>query len=330
VPQGGILAPILFSLFFNGVGKSLGTNFYGLFADDLSFSYFSKKIEDLLAALNSMLNRLNDWCLDKDLIINFSETKFMIFSKRSLSKDLVIPSLMCRGNEVELVNEFKYLGIIFDSLLNFNSHFNSVVSRVSSAIGCLLYIKRYLSLHTFKILLSSFVLSIIDYGFTIWGSICGSKINILQSKINFILGSFFHPQIVNKFQRLNRISHSVASLKFHSVSLNYFDMYEKCNILTVSERLKYFYAIFVFKSLQFSHVPELSEIFKGCQSSRSQNLILPSHQTKSYENSPVYQSMTLWNELPSAVKDFSLSLPKFVSFINSWLLEKRMSDFVSN
>ena len=123
----------------------------------MSFSYFSNNIEDLLAALNSMLNKLNDWCLDKDLIINFSKTKFMVFSKKSLSKDLIIPSLMCRGNEVELVNEFKYLGIIFDSLLHFNSHFDSVVSRVSSAIGCLLYIKRYLSLHTFKILLSSFV-----------------------------------------------------------------------------------------------------------------------------------------------------------------------------
>ena len=73
----------------------LGTNFYGLFADDLSFSYFSKKIEDLLAALSSMLNKLNYWCLDRDFIINFSETKFMIFSKRTLSKDLVIPSLMC-------------------------------------------------------------------------------------------------------------------------------------------------------------------------------------------------------------------------------------------
>ena len=237
---------------------------------------------------------------------------------------------MCRGNEVELVNEFKYLGIIFDSLLNFNSHFDSVVSRVSSAIGCLLYIKRYLSLHTFKILLSSFVLSIIDYGFTIWGNICSSKIHILQSKINSILGSFFHPQIVNKFQRLNRISHSISSLKYHSVSLNYFDMYEKCNILTVSERLKYFYAILAFKSLKFSHIPELSDIFKGCQSSRSQNFILPSHQTKFFENSSVYQSMTLWNELPSAVKDLSLSLPKFISFINSWFLEKRMSDFVSN
>ena len=99
-------------------------------------------------------------------------------------------------------------------------------------------------------------------------------------------------------------------------------MYEKCNILTVSERLKYFYAIFVFKSLQFSHVPELSEIFKGCQSSRSQYLILPSHQTKSYENSPVYQSLTLWNELPSAVKDFSLSLPKVVSLLTLGSLKK--------
>ena len=107
-------------------------------------------------------------------------------------------------------------------------------------------------------------------------------------------------------------------------------MYEKCNILTVSQRLKYFYAILAFKSLKFSHIPELSDIFKGCQSSRSQKFILPSHQTKFFENSSVYQSLTLWNELPSAVKDLSLSLPKFISFINSWFLEKRMSDFVSN
>ena len=214
-------------------------------------------------------------------------------------------------------------------MLNFNSHFNSVVSRVSSAVGCLLHIKRYLSLQTFKILLSSFVLSIIDYGFTIWGNICSSKIHILQSKINFILGSFFHPQVINKFQRLNRISHSVSNIKYHSVTLNYFDFYEKCNILTVSERLKYFYATFAFKSLKFLHIPELYEIFKGCQSPRSQTFILPSHYTKFYENSSVYQSMALWNELPNAVKDLSLTLPKFVSFINSWLLEKRMSDFVS-
>jgi len=242
---------------------------------------------------------------------------------------LIIPSLMCRENEVELVNEFKYLGITFDSLLNFNSHIDSVVSRVSSAIGCLLYIKRFLSLHTFNILLNSFVLSIIDYGFTIWGNVCKSKLHILQSKINFILGSFFHPQIINKFQKLNRISHSISKLKYRSVSLNYFDLYEKCNILTVSERLKYFYAIFVFKSLQFTHIPELTNIFKGCQSPRSHNFILPFHHTEFYTKSVVYQSMSLWNDLPCGNKDLTLSLSKFLSLLNSWLIDKRMSDFVS-
>ena len=68
----------------------------------------------------------------------------MIISKQKLDHQ-VVPKLMCNGDEIELVFEFKYLGVIFDSTFNFNCHFNNVVKRLASAVGCLIFLKRFLN-----------------------------------------------------------------------------------------------------------------------------------------------------------------------------------------
>ena len=162
------------------------------------------------------------------------------------------PILYCNGNVIERVESFKYLGVIFDPLLSFKIHFQHGCSRVSSAIGCLLFIERFLNLDTFKTLLNSFVLSIVDYGLIIWGNISDTNIRILQSKVNSLLGSYFYPQICNRFQKTNRIAHSYAQQLYKIPSINYFDLYEQCNILTTAERLTYFYAIFSFKYIRFN------------------------------------------------------------------------------
>jgi len=158
-----------------------------LFADDLSVSAFGKNLDSLISELSEIMESLDNWCKERDLIISFAKTKYMIFSKKPLHNLTDSPPLFCNGNLIERVDSFKYLGIFFDSTLNFQSHFDHICSRVSSAVGCLLFIKRFLNVHTFKTLLNAFVLSIIDYGLIIWGKIPETKIKILQSKINNIL-----------------------------------------------------------------------------------------------------------------------------------------------
>ena len=230
--------------------------------------------------------------------------------------------MFCNGNLIERVDSFKYLGIFFDSTLNFQSHFEHICSRVSSAVGCLLFIKRFLNVHTFKTLLNVFVLSIIDYGLIIWGKIPETKIKILQSKINNILGSYFYPQICNRFQKINRIAHSCSHLNFTIPPINYFDLYEQCNILTVEERISYFYAIFSFKCIRYNHIPELHESFS--QSARNQNIILPQHKSDFFEKSPTYQSSLIRNWLPNEAKELDVSLSGFKKTINKWLLNRRL------
>ena len=62
----------------------------------------------------------------------------MIIAKKNLNA--TIPELKCSGNIIEYVTEFKYLGVIFDNTLSFDSHFHHVYKTVSAAVGCLMFI----------------------------------------------------------------------------------------------------------------------------------------------------------------------------------------------
>lgn len=270
-----------------------------------------------------LLESLDNWCTDKDLIINYTKTQYMILSKTKTDINDATLYVICKGHKIERVRQFKYLGIIFDETLTFNDHFNYVCKKLSSAIGCLSLLKRYVNIRCFKTLIHSFVFSIIDYGFTIWGKLSDTKFNILQSKIDSLLASYFFPQLHNKFQRLNKIAHHYENIHFQVENIDYYQLYEKCNLFTVKERLNYFYAVFVFKSLKFKHVPEISNRFSFGQSTRTRNLIIPSHNSNFYTKSPFYQSALVWNSLKIDSKQDNLSLTKFTNSVNEWILNQR-------
>ena len=194
----------------------------------------------------------------------------------------------------------------------------------------MLFIKRFLNLDTFRTLLNAFVLSIIDYGLIIWGKVSVSKIKILQGKVNNVLGSFFYPQICNRFQRVNKIAHFYENKSFQLPTINYYNLYEQCNIFTIEERLLYFYGIFCFKSIRNNHIPELKESFKFSHSARSQNISILQHHSDFFEKSAIYQSALVWNRLPNEAKELGLSLSGFKGILTAWLLQRRLDDFVSN
>ena len=263
------------------------------------------------------------------MIINFKKTKCLFICKTNVGQLETLPKLQCRGEDIEYVSEFKYLGIIFDSCLSFHRHWEHVCGRVSSSVGCIMLLKRFINVQILKSLINSFIISHIDYGLIIWGTISDSLINVLQSKINSILGAFFYPQLINKYQKLNRIAHSVENLKFQKFSIDYMELHEKCNLLSVKERITYFYAMFAYRSIRFDWIPDLKVKFKFGQSQRNQTLLIPSHHSTFFTKSPIFQSILVWNKIPSEAKQSDLSLPKFTKLINQWLLNQRLVEFVS-
>jgi hypothetical protein len=218
-------------------------------------------------------------------------------------------------------------------------HFNHVVSKLSSAIGCLNVCKKYFTEHVFIMMLNSFIYSIIDYGLTIWGCVCTSKLSYLQNKITNFIKIFFYPKLSKLFSRqlwrkdnvndvtVKNTKNNLRSLN-NKIEIN--DLLEKCNVLSVTERYMYYLLCNVFKTLKCNNnIQSLKEMFvfqeRNDIVSLRQRLHVPSIYTKLAcisKNSVQYQSIHLWNQLPQKNKEVG-SLQLFKDSICEWIMSKR-------
>ena len=130
-PQGSTLASLLFMLFFDQVNECISLDYIS-FADYLVILKHDKSVDEIIASLQKALISLKTWCFTNKLSINFSKTKWMLFSKTVLhdrDKNLVVE------NEcIEKVSTFKYLCLWMDETLSVFTYYEKVVSKVSSAM----------------------------------------------------------------------------------------------------------------------------------------------------------------------------------------------------
>lgn len=86
-----------------------------------------------------------------------------MFSKQPIERTY---SNIFLKEELQIVNEFKYLGIVLDPTLSFKNH----VKRLSKTVKFNLsnYIRPSLSCNAARMFLHSIILSYIEYSFTNW------------------------------------------------------------------------------------------------------------------------------------------------------------------
>ena len=114
--QGAILSPLIFNFYINDVIDRISKNPYGCklgihmsniqaYADDLTLmAPTAKNLQTLLNELWSLLKKLN-------LVVNCKKTVCMIF-KTNGCKLKEIPNFTLDGNTINIVNSYKYLGIV--------------------------------------------------------------------------------------------------------------------------------------------------------------------------------------------------------------------------
>ena len=130
VPQGSVLGPILFNIYINDLNYFLDKSLNFFYADDTSLIISDKNIEVVSTAAQQSLNTLINWCSANFVTINSEKTKYMIFGNGIIDNNLYI----C-DTSLEQVSTFKYLGLTIDSNLSFDSHINSVRSKLSQIAG---------------------------------------------------------------------------------------------------------------------------------------------------------------------------------------------------
>ena len=129
--QGDNLKPNLFNVFINDIVKSfdesckpisLGSKPVSclLYADDLLL------ISETETGLQNCMDKVFNYCSTWGLDINYQKTKVMVFNRGS---KLHTPKLLINGHEIESVNQYKYLGVLFSLNGNFKCALNDVYSR---------------------------------------------------------------------------------------------------------------------------------------------------------------------------------------------------------
>ncbi len=183
IPQGSILGPLLFIIFVNDLPDSVMCKTV-MYADDTSLLINSSDPLCLQNSLNLNMCKIATWFKKNHLTLNISKTKLMLFgTPQNLSKYQNI-SLIYDGKTIERVDNFKYLGIIFDSHMTWSHHIDLILSNVSKRCGVVRRVKYYLPNCILKKLADSLVMPHFDYCSHVWSNCSLTFLSRLQILLN--------------------------------------------------------------------------------------------------------------------------------------------------
>ena len=176
-PQGTVLSPYLFSLYTSD--SRINSDMCSLikYADDTALTGLI--LDDQCSHYLSSVDSFVDWCDQNYLQLNVTKTKEMVIDFR---KTKTIPDpVILRGENVERVTSYKYLGTTVDQSLSWNENTQIIIKKANSRLYCLR------KLHTFNVnrnilqlFFSSVLCSVLTFGVVSWGG------NITQGDRNKI------------------------------------------------------------------------------------------------------------------------------------------------
>lgn len=293
VPQGGILSPLLFSIFINLITAKIRSS-YHLYADDLQL-YTHAEVKDVncaVALINEDLERIAEWSKSFGICVNPNKCQaIFIGSHRQLSRleSVSVSPIIFDGSIIPVSERVKDLGLILDSNLSWHGQITEVSRKVSGTLRYLYKYKNFLPVSTKKLLVQTLILPIIDYADVCTTNISQESLNkldrLLNNGIRFIFGlrkydhvSCFRRQLnwlSIRRRRAFRILCSLFSIIFEPSAPEYL----KCKFPFTTPR-------------------------PGCslRSSRTLKLSIPSHYTTFMSNSFTVQAIRLWNSLPLSIR----------------------------
>ena len=128
LPQGSVLAPLLFLFYIKDLATTLNNNaVIALFADDVSILTTAHKREDAEATAQSVVSSVVTWSQEWKLNLNVEKSEVCPFSTWSNDSSWT-PSIFIGNRKVRL------LGAILDRSLTFNAHIKKLTTSLASSI----------------------------------------------------------------------------------------------------------------------------------------------------------------------------------------------------
>lgn len=167
VPQGSLLGPVLFLIYINDFENCSDKFNFTLYADDTTLTYQFPPQENPSSIINNELQKVSMWLKVNKLSINVSKTQGIIFGEKYSPEKY---DILFDNTKIEMVNNIKFLGIIFDSELSWKGHVDMIRVKVRQSAGCLGRCKNLLDLKSKRMIYFAIIHSHLMYGVELWGS----------------------------------------------------------------------------------------------------------------------------------------------------------------
>lgn len=300
VPQGSILGPLLFVIFINDLPniflsdsiKSL------LFADDADIIISALNIFSGIREFEDTMNRVNEWCIENQLVINNDKTQCIIF-KTERANRYYPKSITYRNTVVSISECVKFLGVHIDSFMKYHSHVEEVNKKLKSVIFALRILRDQVDVDVLKTVYYAMFHSQLSYGIIFWGSSSGAHqiMRTQKSALRVIFRLGFRESCRGKFKQNN--------------------------ILTI-------YGLYIYKILMFMHKHQhyFCSHLNVNNTRRIHPFNFPVHSLSLTEKGPAYMGIKLFNSLPVNIQrlyghgSFGKSLYCFLLHIEPYNIEE--------
>lgn len=178
VPQGSILGPLLFTLYINDLPNICPGAGFQMYADDTVVFVSGKSVEAITAQLQQHINSVSVWFQNSGLTLNLSKTVSVCFASRSHPLEEL--HLTINGQNIAQVKEVKYLGLILDSHLSFESHVKKITRTAKANMYSFRIIRDCLPFHAANIFMHAMIFSHLSYCITSWSQATATTIRPLR------------------------------------------------------------------------------------------------------------------------------------------------------
>ena len=311
VPQGSVLGPILFTMYIKPLSSIIQKHLiiYHFYADDsqLYKHEIPEKLALLISITENCISDVKSWMTTNKLKFNDIKTEFILFRNIWSLKDDIVASLNINNTIVTSSHSVRNLGVMFDTDLSMTTHVDEVCKTLLFQLRKISSIRNYLTQSVTQTLVSSLILSRLDYCNSLLSGITGENLSKLQHIQNHAA------RVIKRIKKSDHITPILIELHW----------------LPVCERIDYKIALMCFKCLNGiapSYLRDLVKVYSPNRSLRSAMdatvLVKPSPNYSSIgERAFTFYGPKVWNSLPSSIRNLK-NIDTFKRHLKTFLFRR--------